>query len=533
MSGAQLDVVLVRPPYQLTEFDQVPQEPLGLCYVAAAMRHAGLGVKIIDAEFDDLDADETLGAISQLEPAVVGLSVMSRGALASALAIAAGVRAWAAPGAHITMGGIVPSFAAQEVLRLIEELDSVVRFEGEVAGTALVRAVVGGAEWRGVPGVAFRPHDGPAQETPHNTCVDINCTPAPVRDLLPKALSLGRACCVSTSRGCAGNCSFCAMPSFYRGSGRARRQERRVDLVLDEIEYLVTECDTRDLNFVDDDFVGDRAAGHRRAGDVAQGLIDRGLDIWYEFETRPDCVDKDLFRLLRESGLRSVFVGVESVAPNAQRAFRKVLDRETIEQALDVLRGLGIDFRVGYIMFHPHTTLDEIETSLAFLKDHGQATPHSLTNTLHVDCGTPILVSLASEGLLSGDGLVGYRCLCADDRVGELRAVATIAVRPLFPAWYEGVQRISSLRTRMHSGQAGQSLLGELRDATQETNAVASLACEVFQEALRSARRNAHADPCAYALGLRDDALVELSRRLTSSRRSEAPSGAAHGYCPV
>lgn len=500
-----VDVVLVRPPYGAGPYDQLTQEPVGLCSVAASMRAAGLSVSIVDAEFEELGADDVVERIEVAEPTLVGVSVMGRGAMPGAMAVSRGVRRWAAPSAHVTFGGMFPSSAYAGVLGLEDGPHSVVCSEGEIPGTALALALRDGREWRGTRGVAwagsagahFEPADAP----------DLASIPAPSRDLLPLALGSGRACCVSTSRGCAGTCSFCSVHGFYRMGGRSGWCPRSAEAVLDELEALQSRHGIHDVVFVDDDFIGN-SVGAARAVHLAEGMRSRALDLWFEIETRPDNIDAETIAALADAGLKSVFLGVEASSEVGRRGLGKSIDQASVERAASVLRDNGVLARMGFIMFRPRSTLAEVMQSARFLADHGQANPHSLTNALHVAPGTPITARLAREGLLGGDVLSGLRWRFADPVAGRLHAIATVAVQPLFPAWYELVQSRSRHLTAMHAGSTDDAVA--LRGVDEGIRAIEKLSLEVFEEAAALA-----AGPCANfareAVLLRAGALSRLA----------------------
>ena len=529
---SDIDVILVRPPYRATDFDQLTQEPLGLCSLAAAMRAAGFGVELVDAELERLEADDVLARVASRDPALVGITVMGHGALPGALDVAAGVKAWAAPEAHVTMGGVLPTFSAGEILGVAPAVDTVVRFEGEVAGPALARAVVGGEKWDAVPGVVARGADGRAHANPPLAPAPLDGLPWPVRDLLPAARNLGRACCVSSSRGCGGGCTFCTVRAFSRGSGRPGWTGRRPRDVADELAWLQVEHGVRDVVFIDDDLIGDRSAGRRRAHDLAGAIVDRGLDLWFEIETRPDNCEPDVVAALRAAGLRSVFVGVESIVPRVQRLLGKPFRIGVVDDALATFADLGVIVRLGYIMFTPWSTLDEVETSFTFLRSVGQATPHSLVNRLHPCPGAPLLQRLAADGVLSGDPIGGYRTTFHDDAVARLYLVAEIAVRSLFPHWYLLLQRRARLLTREHDDPS-LDRVAEIGAAERDLERQQELACGVFAQGLEFARRGGDDDVVRFSREIRDAALAEVARATpqppADSRRHEVAATAPAG----
>jgi anaerobic magnesium-protoporphyrin IX monomethyl ester cyclase len=481
-----VDVVLVRPPYRQSEFDEISQEALGLGMVARSMRDAGLDVTIIDAEMTDLEADDVLITLAGLRPVLVGMTVISQGSLAGALDIAAGVKRWAAPDAHVTLGGIFASFAAAEILQTAPDIDSIVLFEGEIAGSRLAQSLVHESDWRGTPGIALR-DGGTVRVNAHPAPVALDDLPPAARDCLPAILEKGRACSVLSSRGCGGRCAFCSSQVAVRASGRSRWTARSVPGLVDELASLHDGFGLREVVFVDDDFIGDRDGGRTRALSFAREMERRGLDLWFAVETRPDLIDRGLFETLHQAGLQSVFMGIESIAPRAQALFRKPLLRSDIERALEVCDELGIVVHAGYIMFHPYSDLDELASSHAFLRAAGQANPHSLTNSLHVAPGTALLPELQTAGLASGDPILGYTCGFADEKVARLHALAVVCVRPLFPNWYRLLRHRARSLTRLRDSGTAADRQSRARGECA-VRAIEEVASAAFEQALGCVR---------------------------------------------
>ena len=503
------DVALVRPPYRLTDFDEVTQEALGLGMVAASMRAAGLDVVLIDAELEELGVDDVLFRLADLQPAVVGMTVIGRGSLASALDVAKGVKRWAAPDAHVTLGGMLASFAAAEILNIAPAVDSVVMFEGEVGGTALAHAVIGRRSWRDTPGLAFR--DGETMRVnPHAAATALDDLPWAARDLLPLALESGHACSMLSSRGCVGSCTFCSAHSFNRASGRRGWTGRQAMSLVDELESLRDQYGLREVVFVDDDFIGDAEGGRSRALAVAEQLRSRDLDLWFQIETRPDLVEQDLFEMLHAAGLRSVFMGIESVSPRAQAVFGKRLSRRRVERALAICADLDLVVHTGYIMFSPYGDLDEIEASFAFLRRAGQANPYSLTNALHAAPGTALLPRLQSDGMVRGDPVLGFSVGFRDDAVARLHTMALLAVRALFPSWYRLVRLRAATLTELHGSPSAAA--SHRRSAVDRAiEAIDDIAGVVFEQALQCVRAG-ESDVVCRALELREGALTAAAR---------------------
>ncbi|NWK55682.1 B12-binding domain-containing radical SAM protein [Verrucomicrobiaceae bacterium N1E253] len=132
----------------------------------------------------------------------------------------------------------------------------------------------------------------------------LNNTPPTRRELIDRKRYLVPNSIVVT-RGCPHHCDFCYKDAFYRGGKSFYTQQ--LDDALQEIERLPG----RHLYFLDDHLLGNK----RFARDLFNNM--KGMNrIFQGAATVNSILDGDLIDLAAEAGLRSVFVGFESLNPN-------------------------------------------------------------------------------------------------------------------------------------------------------------------------------------------------------------------------
>jgi radical SAM superfamily enzyme YgiQ (UPF0313 family) len=135
--------------------------------------------------------------------------------------------------------------------------------------------------------------------------------PAIRRDLIKRHLYLVPNSIV-VSRGCPHACDFCYKEAFFRG-GRSFYTQK-VDAALAEIERLPG----RHLYFLDDHLFGNV----RFASALFEGM--RGMKrIWQAAGTVASVLRPDLLEQARDCGLRSLFVGFETLSATNLRDQRK------------------------------------------------------------------------------------------------------------------------------------------------------------------------------------------------------------------
>jgi radical SAM superfamily enzyme YgiQ (UPF0313 family) len=162
--------------------------------------------------------------------------------------------------------------------------------------------------------------------------------PFPRRDLLKRNLYLVPNSIV-VSRGCPYQCDFCYKSSFFKGGTSFYTQT--VDRALAEIESL----SGRHLYFLDDHLFGNPKFASR----LFEGMRGMGR-LWQAAGTVQSMLMPDLIRKAAEVGLRSLFVGFETLNPNNLMEQRKYqnLNRDYAE-AIRRLHDLGVMVNASFV----------------------------------------------------------------------------------------------------------------------------------------------------------------------------------------
>jgi radical SAM superfamily enzyme YgiQ (UPF0313 family) len=135
--------------------------------------------------------------------------------------------------------------------------------------------------------------------------------------------------------------------------------------------------------------------------EFARGLIAAKIDIQFMFDCRVDSIDLDLFKLLREAGLREIFVGVET-GSNAQRAKYNKKFSDSIDPAdtLNRVSEMGIKVVPGIITYHPDVSIEELKETLELLENLGPQRFSVFHNKMKPYPGTPLYREYQAKGLL-------------------------------------------------------------------------------------------------------------------------------------
>ena len=162
--------------------------------------------------------------------------------------------------------------------------------------------------------------------------------PFPRRDLFKRHLYLVPNSIV-VSRGCPYRCDFCYKSSFFKGGTSFYTQT--VDRSLDEIESLPG----RHLYFLDDHLFGNP----RFASELFEGM--RGTNrLWQAAGTVQSILMPGLIQKAAEVGLRSLFIGFETLNPNNLKEQSKYQNlNQDYAEAIHRLHDLGVMVNASFV----------------------------------------------------------------------------------------------------------------------------------------------------------------------------------------
>ncbi len=353
MSRVLLIYPFFRPSFDRSEF-RFP--PLGLAYVAAALRDAGHEVSILDCTF--LSREEALREARRRAAEVVGLYSMTTMEddcflFARALSEMAGL---------LVAGGPMPT---SDPGRYLNHVDVVVRGEGERTMVELLAARRDGADPMTVPGIACRTEGvrrsargaavgSVALSTPRPREPDLDRLPFPARDLLPndRYIAAGRRrygasiTTVMTTRGCPFSCEFCSNEVFgvsYRA--------RSAGNVVNEVEQVLSLGYER-IHFADDVFTLDP----HRVRDMCAEITHRKLRFRWECLGRVDSLRDGLPSAMKEAGCRRIFFGIESGDDGILGLMNKRITTAKASAAVEAAHAAGLKTGAFFILYYPGDT---------------------------------------------------------------------------------------------------------------------------------------------------------------------------------
>lgn len=327
-------VALVYPPYHFKPPVWPFSRPtLVLAHLYAVLDEAHVGsIDVIDLDLEFDDCDKTMDhylaraedLVARTDPEVVCLSCKAAQFPFSALFTRHYKQIH--PSVKIVMGGWMPTLAPETTLHR-SQCDAVIRGEGERSLPELIREI-DQEEWS-IAGVSY-PDPKAQGKIIHNpnvkalTPTELDELPFPRYDVLPplERYQPGRVkpCfSVQASRGCTNHsCIFCwNSTKNCDTSWRARTPAK----VVEEIRHLVDRYSAQVIFFADDSF-GAKEEWLKTFIAKMKGEFTPG-EVEYVASMRVDTVNPAVLKGLYESGMRTIFHGIESGSPRCWTTLEK------------------------------------------------------------------------------------------------------------------------------------------------------------------------------------------------------------------
>lgn len=341
--------------------------PYTLGLLIAILKKEGYTLDVIDANLENLSEKQLRERIKEANPDAVTISALTleyKGCVNKSFEIVKQVN----KNIITILGGIYPTLSI-EIASKDENIDFIIRGEGEERLVALLREINGNRDFDKVDGLTYRkdPDSEPVIKPFVKRVTDLDKLPFPDYSNfnMDRYMNFGQKYTQNfqfrrypvgqtiTTRGCPYRCTFCSSNTVY-GTGVVMRSAENV---LAEIDMLVNKYGMKELLIVDDNFLLSKS----RAMAIMQGIIDRKYDLLWKSNNLPIfLMDDEVIEKMKESGCYQVSVSIESGSPNTLKRMRKPVNLEKIQPAIDKIKEVGIELISNFVIGFPGDTWDDI-----------------------------------------------------------------------------------------------------------------------------------------------------------------------------
>jgi len=382
--------VLLRTPMIVPKWSNQSSicPPLGLAYVASALRKAKYDVRCVDALGEaplqkiisedkkfvnyGLSTEEIIKHLSSKDFNVLFVSVMFSQEWPIVRSIIKNVmRVY--PNVFLVCGGEHITACPEFCMKECPEIDVCVVGEGEETSIAVLDALKENKPLSNVGGIVFRSESKLIKNPKRPRINKIDEITWPAWDLFPLenylsnsfgyGVSTGRSMPMLISRGCPFQCTFCSSPQMWT----TKWQARNVDDVIEEMQFYIDKYKVTNFDFYDLTTIV------RKDWIVAfcQKVIKKNWNITWQMPagTRSEALDDETLGLMVLSGQQMISYAPESGSALTLQKIKKKIKIDRMKLSIKSAISKGMDVKLNLMMGFPDETHKDMFQTLVFLKD--------------------------------------------------------------------------------------------------------------------------------------------------------------------
>jgi radical SAM superfamily enzyme YgiQ (UPF0313 family) len=377
-------------PYGIQERPELQFPPLGICSLAAILEEAGYDVQLVDLAVIEWDLEWLYKKLQSFHPDVLGISALTA-SFPRTILISKYLRE-KFPDIPFVLGGIHPTFTDKKTLSENDQIDIIVRREGEITFLELLSALKEGKSFKSIKGLTYRDNGRIISTEERPFIKDLDSLPIPAYHLLEtiEIYNEVQSQLVVSSRGCPNHCIFCSTSAYWGHFWRGMSPSR----VLKEMDILVHEYNATRIVFGDDLFTLNKKRVHH----ICDGLEERGNYVEWLCSVRADSIDLELLKHMKRSGCVGVFIGVES---GRQESLDKMRKKTTVHdnlQAVKMCKKADLETTTSFVLGLPWETEADIRETIDFAVNK-LGSSEVIWSLLHPDVGSHIYNHLEDYGI--------------------------------------------------------------------------------------------------------------------------------------
>jgi anaerobic magnesium-protoporphyrin IX monomethyl ester cyclase len=333
--------------------------PYGLASVVASMKQHGFNVFVLNLCHQEGDIKELLYLAlnsNHIDVVCTGGMSLHWNEVAEVINNVKEI----APETIIVVGGAIVTSDPVLVLQALR-IDYGVIGEGERTMVELASFLCYCRGVKDIKGICFKEDGGVVWSEP-DPIKDLDALPYPDLDVLGfkewLETNKEKSVDVVASRSCPFHCTFC-----YHPLGDKYRQHS-LGYIMDEVRMLKEKYGIVTINFQDELF----SVNKERVLKFA--LMIKPLGISYFIQWRVDNVDEEMLVALKDSGCKTLELGVESYSDIILESMKKGITKAQIDKAYELCDKVGINVTSNIIIGDPAETEETVKESLGFVRMH-------------------------------------------------------------------------------------------------------------------------------------------------------------------
>ena len=342
--------------------------PIGLISIAGYLNSKNYDITICDAQLSGFTEEDLINYLKKGKYDLIGIPAFTNSLVCSFKT--AEICKKALPKATIVFGGVHATIMPEQILKDCQFVDIVVVGEGEYVMEDIIDSIqLGQLSFSDIESIVYRKNNG--QIVVNQRCAlinDLDELPFPAYHLLdmskykphPTQYKLLPNFPVIVQRGCPFNCAFCSAHAVH---GRKIRF-KSIDNIIEELKLLKNKYNARGIYFQDSTFTINKDFSR----ELFIKMIKNKLDLVWACNTRVDCVDEKLLRLMKKAGCWLITYGIESGNQKSLDLLNKNITVAQIEKAIELTCKVRINTLNSFILGIPGETYEDGLNTIEFAK---------------------------------------------------------------------------------------------------------------------------------------------------------------------
>jgi len=161
-------------------------------------------------------------------------------------------------------------------------------------------------------------------------------------------------------RGCPFNCAWCNVKELWGQRCRAFSPPK----VVEEIDHLVNNYGSKGIYFVGDTFTIQK----KNTVEICRLVKKHKLDIEWVCDTQVNLLSRELLKIMKDAGCRTIWFGVESGSPKILKKINRNITLEQAVHAFRLCREEGIKTACSFMLGIPGETAKDMKATFKFAK---------------------------------------------------------------------------------------------------------------------------------------------------------------------
>ncbi len=357
-----MEVLFVTP----TANPNVLKESLGTMILSTILRRKGIGAEILSfARIGDPNRyeeffEKAVSMILEKQPRILSLYTRCD---CYHIMLRLAERIKKELGCYIVFGGPQADITAVETLEEIPYVDFVCRGEGETTVYPLFSSLLRGEPDLSVAGLVYRQGTEVKANPRPELIADLDTLPIPDYSIFGEEIPVDPKTCFSidVGRGCPFGCTYCSTKTFWGRKYRLKSPER----ILEELKYFHDKFGVTYFAFEHDMFTMNKA----QVKEICRMIRELEYKVSWNCSARSDCIDEELIQIMADSGMKWIYLGIETGSPRMQKLVNKNLKLEGLLPLIRFITSRNVRVVTSFIYGFPEETEEDMSLTLALMID--------------------------------------------------------------------------------------------------------------------------------------------------------------------